>query len=138
MITAELIEQVRELREQGHSWPQVSKIVGRPQRTCQRAFYDRPDCARQGCRRPALASGRFCTEHAKLAMRNKPGEGFRQREVMRLMRKHGMLTSERLRGMTGLRPDALGGILSRLVALGLLERPLQGHYRLAQKKGNDD
>lgn len=131
MITDEFREQVRELRAQGLSWPKVSKVVGRPQRTCQRALELPPArlCAHKDCDEIVTTlNGKLCPEHAKKAMRNKPGEGPEQVKVMRIMRKLGHATSEELRTLTGHSPDGLGQIMGRLVQLGLVERPSKGHY----------
>lgn len=131
MITAEFAEKVRELREQGHSWRKTAKLAGRPVRTCQRAIgVGQPgrECAHSGCSEPALMSGRYCSEHAKNRMRNKPGQGDRQKEVMRHMRRLGYATTEELRTLTGLGSDHLGQVLGRLVKLGMIERPMMGHY----------
>lgn len=131
MITDEFREQVRELRAQGLSWAKVSKVTGRPQRTCHRALeVPNKPCAHRDCDEPRLLSGVYCSMHAKLKMRNKPGEGERQKQVMRIMRKHGHLTSEELRTLTGLDSSNLGQIMGRLVQLGLVERPTQGHYTM--------
>ncbi len=63
-------------------------------------------------------------------MRNKPGQGPEQVKVMRVMRKLGHASSEELRTMTGLGSTNLGQILGRLVQLGMLERPMKGHYTM--------
>lgn len=131
MITDEFRARVRALREQGKSWPEVSRAVGRPKRTCQRAI-EEPDqlCAHRDCTEIRLTSGVYCTTHAKLAMRNRPGGGERQREVMRVMRRLGHATSEELRQATGMDTMNLSQVTSRLVNLGLLERPMKGHYTM--------
>lgn len=131
MITDEFRQQVLELREQGKSWPEVSRALGRPKRTCQRAGAPQIRlCKHRGCEQVALASGLYCTEHAKARMHNNPGQGDRQQQVMRLLRKHGHLTSEQLRQMTGIGSSSLGQITGRLARLGLIERPLMGHFTM--------
>ena len=131
MITDELRQQVADLREQGKSWAEVSRIVQRPKRTCQRAVKE-PDqlCAHRGCPQARLLSGVYCSTHAKLRMRNKPGQGERQQQVMKVMRRLGHASSEQLRQQTGMNSDSLGQVTARLVKLGLIERPTQGHYTL--------
>lgn len=131
MITDEFREQVRELRAQGLSWPKLSKVVGRPQRTCQRALEAPPArlCAHKDCEEVVTTlNGKLCPEHKKKAMRNKPGEGYQQQQMMRIMRKLGHATSEELRTLSGLDSMSLGQVMGRLVQLGLVERPVQGHY----------
>jgi hypothetical protein len=130
-MTDEFREQVRELRAQGLSWSKVSKAVGRPQRTCQRAAQPSViPCAHDGCETPRLTSGQYCTVHARQRMAHKPGHGERQLQVMRVMRKLGHATSEELRTATGLDTANLGQIMGRLVQLGLVERPIQGHFTM--------
>ena len=131
MITDELRQQVRALRDLGKTWPEVSRAVGRPKRTCQRAI-EEPDqlCAHRGCPQVRLLSGVYCSGHAKLRMRNKPGQGERQQQVMRIMRKLGHASSEELRTLTGLNASSLGQITGRLVRLGLIERPMKGHFTM--------
>lgn len=132
MITDEFRQKVRHLRDvEGLSWPKLAKVAGRPQRTCQRA-YKEPDqpCAHRDCDEPRLTSGIYCTVHARLRMRNKPGQGEQQQKVMRVMRRLGHATSEELRTATGLDPSNLGQIMGRLVQLGLVERPMKGHYTM--------
>ena len=133
MITDEFKAQVQAARDDGLSWPKVAKRVGRPVRTCQRALHvgqPRAVCAHRGCAEQATPSGRLCPEHARLAMRNRPGHGERQEQVMRLIRKHGLLTSEQIRNLTGLNSDNVGQITNRLVRLGLLARPNRGVFTL--------
>lgn len=130
MITDEFRARVRNLRDQGKSWPQVSRLTGRPQRTCQRAL-EVPVrvCSHHGCNQPTEAvNGKLCPEHRKRAMRNKPGQGPEQQRVMRIMRKLGHASSEELREFTGLDSSSLGQIMTRLVRLGMIERPMKGHY----------
>lgn len=131
MITDEFRVEVQALRDQGLSWPQVSKRVHRPQRTCQRAL-EMPlrICGRPGCDELATPNGRLCPTHAKLKMRNKPGSGPSQEKVMRVMRKLGHASSEELRALTGLDSSNLGQITGRLVQLGMLDRPIRGHFTM--------
>jgi len=123
-------KEVTKLRDEGWSWAEVAELTGRPMRTCKRALDGRKKCARRGCPDQALLSGQFCTEHARKAMRNKPGQGERQQEVLRLLRKHGHMTSEQLRQATGIDAVRLGQVTKRLVRLGLIERPMRGHYTM--------
>lgn len=133
MITDELRERVRELRAQGLSWKQVSRAVGRPQRTCQRAFKD-PDepCAQRGCKNIRVLSGIYCTYHGRKKMGNgRAGE--RQAELTRLLRKHGCLSSEQMRQMTGMSASHLSHELRDLVRRGVAERRVQGMYLYVKK-----
>ena len=122
--------EVTKLRDEGWTWAEVAELTGRPVRTCKRALDGRKKCARHGCTEQALLSGQFCVEHAKKAMRNKPGQGERQQEVLRALRKHGYMTSEQLRQATGIDSVRLSQITKRLVKLGLIERPMMGHYTM--------
>lgn len=141
MIRGDFAAEVLGLREQGMTWPQVSKATGRPQRTCQRAIgvgQPAKRCAEHGCAEPALRSGRYCDSHARQKMRFGPGRGVRQIEVMRIMRRKGFASSEELRSMTGMNSDSLGQVLGRLVRLGMLERPMMGHYRIPRYVDDTD
>jgi Homeodomain-like domain len=131
ILTDDFREEVQALRDEGWTWPEVAELTGRSKRTCQRAI-ERPEriCAHHGCRETTTWNGRLCPAHAKLAMRNKPGHGPRQQQVMRQVRRHGFLSSEQLRNLTGLDSTSLGQVTTRLVRLGLLERPMMGYYRL--------
>ena len=136
MITAKFAAEVQELRDEGWTWPEIAELTGKPQRTCQRAIgvgHPEKRCAHKGCDEPALHSGRYCSTHARMKMRNKPGQGDRQQQVMRVMRRHGVLRVEQIRQMTGMDPSGVGQVLKRLVGLGLLERPNMGIYTLPRK-----
>jgi hypothetical protein len=136
VISQEFAAEVQELRDEGWTWPEIAELTGRPQRTCQRAVgvgHPERRCAQRGCDEPALHSGRYCSTHARLKMRNKPGHGERQQQVMRVMHKHGCLRVEQIRQMTGMDSMGVGQVLSRLVKLGLLERPNSGIYMLPRK-----
>lgn len=137
MITEEFQAEVLRLREQGLNWAEISRALGRPKRTCQRAAgvgVSAGYCAEDGCDGRAVRSGRYCREHGTKRMkRTAPGEGPKQLVVMKLMRKHGMLTFEQLRLMTGFNSDILGRVLGRLLELGLIERPVRAHYRMPVK-----
>lgn len=122
--------EVTRLRDEGWTWPEISELTGRSERTCKRALDGPKPCKHRGCPNDRLLSGLYCTEHAKAAMRNKPGQGDRQQQVLRLMRKHGYLTSAQLQQMTGLQADHVSQITGRLLRLGLIERPMPGHYTM--------
>jgi hypothetical protein len=136
VISDEFAAEVQELRDEGWTWPEISELTGKPQRTCQRAIgvgHPEKRCAHKGCDEPALHSGRYCSPHARLKMRYRPGQGIKQQEVMRVMRRHGVLRVEQIRQMTGQDVSGVGQVLGRLVKLGLLERPNMGIYKLPSK-----
>lgn len=130
MITPEFKTKVEALRAEGKSWPQISKIVGRPQRTCQRAVGMKPKlCKEANCDLVATPSGNYCRKHGISRMvSNKAGEGPRQQEVLKLIQNHGFLSAEQLRVLTDLNATHLNQVTGRLLNLGLIERPVRGYY----------
>lgn len=132
IITVEFKAEVQTLRAEGWTWPEIAEILGCAQRTCQRALavQRQKKCARCDCDEQAVSNGKFCVEHGRAAMNNRAGEGTNQRQVLRLLKRHGLLTTEQLRNLTSLNSDSLGQVMTRLVKLGLVERPIRSYYRL--------
>lgn len=132
MITDEFRRQVQTLRDEGKSWPEVSRITGRPQRTCHRALETTERiCDHRGCDLPVPSTtARLCKRHAWLKQHSKPGRGERQQQVLAVVRRHGLASAEQIRNETGLDSTNLGHVTGRLVHFGLLERPVRGHYRI--------
>ena len=137
MIDEAFAEEVRKLRDEGWTWDEVAEITGRAKRTCARALELREKtCKHKGCQEPVVShSGVFCSLHAKQRMRNKPGQGDRQREVMRHMRRLGTASSAQLRTLTGMDSMSLGQVTGRLVKLGMIERATQGWFTMPRPEG---
>lgn len=137
MITEAFRRKVRRLRDEGWTWPEVAELTGRSLRTVQRAAQPREPareparCAVRDCQEPVISRvAKYCQAHGKERMGSNRGKGEHQEAVLKLVRKRGLVTSADVRDMLGLDTSAAGQVLSRLVKLGLLERPVYGHYRL--------
>lgn len=130
-VSDEFRAEVARLRDEGWTWPEVAELTGVSQRTCSRALASQKKvCAHRGCAELANLNGALCPEHSRAAMASKAGHGPRQRHALRVVRRKGLATSKDIQDATGMTANNTGQVLSRLVRLGLLERPVTGYYRI--------